>query len=354
MVLWVRHLLNEMGDWLRESASNPVRRLQVTLLTLLLLIVYGTLGYMLLADMTLTEAVYMTAITITTIGFGEIRPLDDVGRLFTITVIIFGVGIATTAITEGIRIALEPVVWLSLQRRRMGRQLMAIENHYIICGYGRVGRQVLRDFRARHVPCVIVDNDPENEQRLLEDRVAHVIGDATREEALMEAGIKRARGLVSVLTNDADNIMTVLTARLLNPNLKIVARVVRQESEKKLRLVGADQVINPYQIGGHRLALSLLRPVVNEFLHRIYHFDESPYIDIGQLLVLENSQFAGQTVQACEIRTRHQVNILAIQQTNGQMLITPAPDYILRAGETLVIIGPSERVYQLESQNLEI
>ncbi|MBE0688773.1 MAG: TrkA family potassium uptake protein, partial [Anaerolineae bacterium] len=200
---------------------------------------------------------------------------------------------------------------------------------------------------------VLIDSDEGIEERLLESRIPFVIGDATREETLIEAGIARARGLVTVLTDDADNIMTVLTARMLRPDLSIISRVVRVESEQKLRAVGAHHVINPYQIGGHRIALSLLRPAVNDFLHRIYHFDESPFIDIGQITLHESSRVVGQTIMACDLRSKYQINILAIQQVNGEMIVTPASDYVLHAGETLVIMGPSEQVYQLERERPE-
>ncbi len=337
--------------WAREAFNNPLRRLQVALLSLVLLLIYATGGYMILERMSPIEALYMTAITITTVGFGEVRPLSETGRLFTVTVILFGVGIATTAITEGIRVALEPVLWVSLQRQRNKRELMRLQNHYIVCGYGRVGRQVVRDLRARRVPFSLVDSSPSLEERLIEEHIPFVIGDATREETLIEAGIQRARGLVAVLTNDADNIMTVITARLLKRDLTIIARVVRPESEQKLRLVGANHVINPYQIGGHRIALSLLRPAVSEFLHRIYHFDESPYVDIGQITVEAGSPIAGQTIQNCELRIRYQVNILAVQPQAAEMMVTPSSDYMLQPGDTLVIIGPSDQVYQLEQRS---
>jgi len=340
-------------NWVRTTWNNPVRRLQLAILALVLLIVLSTAGYMLIEKMSLVDALYMTAITITTVGFGEVRPLSPLGRIFTISVILLGVGIATTAITEALRITLEPVLWVTFQRRRMEKIVNAMENHYLVCGYGRVGRQVIRDLRARRAEFVLIDSDEGIEERLLESHTPFVIGDATREETLIEAGIERARGLVTVLTNDADNIMTVLTARMLRPDLLIISRVVRAESEQKLRAVGAHQVINPYQIGGHRVALSLLRPAVNDFLHRIFHFDESPFIDIGQITLQENSRIVGQTIMTCDLRSKYQVNILAIQQENGEMIITPAPDYVLRMGETLVIMGPSEQVYQLERERPE-
>lgn len=338
-----------MAAWLGEATQNPLRRFQVALGALGFLIIYGTSGYMLIERMPPLDAFYMTVITVTTIGFGEIHPLSPVGRLFTVTVIVMGVAAATAAVSESIRLTLEPVLWQSIQRRRMERQRMKITDHYIVCGFGRVGRQVVRDLQARRVEYIVVDQTDESESLFLERKIPYVIGDATREETLHQAQIAHARGLVSVLTNDADNIMTVLTARMLNPTLNIIARVVRAESEQKLRMVGANQVINPYQIGGHRIALSLLRPAVNQFLHRIFHFDEDSDNDIGQIAISEHSHLVGQPLRACALR-ESSITTLALVRKGGEMIISPQDEHCLEAGDQIVIIGPSAEVYRLEQE----
>jgi voltage-gated potassium channel len=342
-------LFATITTWLGEATHNPIRRFQVALTALTLLLLYGTGGYILIERMPLLDAFYMTVITVTTIGFGEIHPLSPTGRIFTVSVIVLGVAAATAAVSESIRITLEPVLWKSIQRRRMERQRMKIKDHYIVCGFGRVGRQVVRDLQARRVPFIVVDQTDESEALFAERKISYVIGDATREDTLEKAQIAHARGLVSVLTNDADNIMTVLTARMLNPSLNIIARVVRAESEQKLRLVGANQVINPYQIGGHRIALSLLRPAVNQFLHRIFHFDDDEDNDIGQLNIGKSSPHIAQPLSACRLRERGMTTV-AIVRANGEMSIAPPETQILAAGDQIVIIGASPDVYKLEQE----
>jgi voltage-gated potassium channel len=351
MIYWLQlRFLRDIRRWFTGALRNPLRRLQVAVLALALLLAYGTIGYMAITGASALDSFYMTLFTITTVGYGEIVPISPEGRLFTISVIIFGIGIASAAIGEGLRVALEPVLWESLQGRRMEKLLAELRNHYIVCGFGRIGHQVVQDLQARDVAFVIIDANTELEAELRNLKLPYVIGDATLEATLKRASIEHARGLVTELSGDADNILTVLTARLLNPKLYIIARAAHSETEQKLRMVGANQVINPYKIGGHRIALSLMRPVVNEALHRILHFDEDPHVDIGQITLTQGQPIVGQTLQQCDLRQRYQVNILAIKRTDGHMSLNPQGETVLRAGDTLVIIGASEQVYALERQ----
>lgn len=227
-----------------------------------------------------------------------------------------------------------------------------IEDHYIVCGYGRMGRQIIRDLKMRGEPFVLVDADEELEEILLEDDIPYIIGDATQDENMYDAGIERAKGIVAALNSDAGNIMTVLTARELNPRLFIVARAVRQESESKLRRAGANRVINPYQIGGHRMALSLLRPTVHDFLDHIFHFGEGREIEIGQLHVRPHSEFDGKTIATTNLRDDHNVSILAIRDPNGKLQITPNPNEKIKPHAELIVIGPPDAIYALEREHM--
>ena len=266
-------LISNLQRYTRDALSDPLRRLQLSVAVIVLLNIFGTLMYVLLEGWSPIDALYMTVITIATVGYGEVRELSAGGRVFTIVLIYLGVGAATTAITNAVSLALGPVLWGSLRRRRLKRMIENIENHYIVCGYGRMGRQIIHDLKMRDEPFVLVDTNEDLEDELTDNKVPYIMGDATQDENLYNAGIERARGFVAALNSDAGNIMAVLTARELNPRLFIVARVVRQESESKLRRAGANRVINPYQIGGHRIALALVRPAVNDFLDRIFHFE---------------------------------------------------------------------------------
>ena len=334
----------------RNAFNDPVRGFQLSILTLVVIIAVATTVYMLLERMSFTDALYMTLITISTVGFGEVQPLSPTGRAFTMLLILLGVGVVATTISNAIGIVLGPRLWLSIRQRTMERLLMTIENHYVVCGYGRMGQQIIGDLRARGEPFVLVESDPAREESLLEENIPFVIGDATDDETLLKAGIERARGLVAAVDSDPDNVMIVLTARELNPKLFIVARVTSGENENKLRRAGANRVVSPYQIGGHRLALALMRPAVNDFLDKIFSFHEDIDMEIGQIYLRAGSRLAGQTVATCELRAIHSVSILAIQKPNREVIVTPSPAHQLEVGSTLIIIGPPDTIYELEKE----
>ena len=335
---------------LRSYINDPVRGFQLSILTLFVIILFATSVYMRLEGMSFVDALYMTLITISTVGFGEVHPLSPGGRIFTMFLILLGVGFVATTISNAIGIVLGPRLWLSIRQRTMERVLMSIENHYVVCGYGRMGQQIVDDLRARGEPFVLIESDPERAEGLLEDNIPFVIGDATADETLLEAGIERASGLVAAVDSDSDNVMIVLTARELNPKLFIVARVTSGENENKLRRAGANRVVSPYQIGGHRLALALLRPAVSDFLDKIFSFHADIDMEIGQIYLREGSRLAGQTVASCELRNTHSVSILAIQKPNKEVIVTPSPAHQLELGSTLIIIGPPDTIYELEKE----
>jgi voltage-gated potassium channel len=331
------------------ATSDPIRRFQMSLLGLVVLILFGTVVYILLEGMTWIDALYMTVITIATVGFGEVNELSPQGRLFTIVLILLGVGVATTVISNAFSIVVGPLLWSTLEQRRMQQKIQDLDKHYVVCGYGRMGQQIVHDLGARGETCIVIDANPELELQLLEAHIPYLIGSAMDDDVLLEAGIERAKGLVSALSDDASNVMTVLSARELNPQIYIVARVVRSESESKVRRAGANEVINPYQIGGHRMALSLLRPAVHDFLKHIFNFDgKHQPVDVGQIIVLENSSLAGKTVATCGLRNEHDVNILGIVQRTGELAITPHPNTTISVGDTLIVIGKPSAIYTLE------
>lgn len=332
----------------RNAFDDPVRRLQLSLILLVFLNLVGTITYMLIEGWSVVDAFYMTVITIATVGFGEVQTLSPAGRIFTVVLIYLGIGTATTALTNAAALALGPLLWDSLQERRMRKMIEQLSNHYIVCGYGRMGRQIIRDLKLRDEPFVLVDASAELTSELQEDGIPYIIGDATDDDVLFAAGLRHAKGLVAALSGDASNIMTVLTARELNPRIFIVARVVRTESESKLRRAGANRVVNPYQIGGHRIALSLLRPAVHDFLDHIFHFGDNRNIDIGQVFVKAHSDLHRKTIATSNLRDKYNVSILAIREPTGKLEITPNPNTELLANSQLIVIGPPEAIYELE------
>lgn len=334
----------------RASLSEPIRQLQLSVLLLFALVGVGTLGYSLLVpEYGIIDALYMTVITITTVGFGEVRPLTAEARIFTMFLIISGVGTGAWAASNAIEVILGQTFWISVQRRRIKDMTKHIRDHYIVCGWGRLGRQITRDLDARGEPYVVVDTDDGLETELLEDRVPHVLADATDEDTLMEAGVERARGLVAALDSDANNVMAVLTARDLKPDLLIVARANSETSESRLRRAGADRVVTPETIGGHRLALALLRPAVHDFFGRIVSFGQNAEVDVGQIPIAPTSPIAGQTISRCDLRRVRNVSILAIRTDDGEFDLTPDAKRVIQGGDTLIVIGPAEAVYELEA-----
>lgn len=335
---------------LRVTLSSPLRRTQLSVLILLLLVLGGTIGYILLEDMGMVEALYMTVITITTVGFGEVKPLSNAGRLFTIGLIVFGVGAATSAISNAVEVVLGERLWFSVRQRRLEKLLLTMNNHYVVCGYGRMGQQIIRDLRARNESFVVIEAQPEMAALFLEENIPYVIGDATQDDVQLEAGIERARGFVAALDTDADNVLAVLTARGLNPDLFIVTRATHATTEKKLHRAGADRVVSPYDIGGHRVALALMRPAVHDFLNHIFDVTQMD-MDIGEIHIRPGSPLAGQTLGTCDLRQVRNLTILAIQKPDGEFTINPGPERKIRPGETLIVIGPPESIYQIEAEH---
>ncbi len=334
---------------IRRGLSEPIRQLQLSLALLVGLIVVGTVGYMTLEGMTLVQGLYMTVITLATVGFKEVVELDNAGMIFTTVLIIVGVGTAAWAISNAAEVMLGQTFWTSVQRRRNRSMVESLKDHYLICGYGRLGRQILRDLNARGEPFVVIDWDTGVEEELLEANVPHIIADATQEAVLREAGIEEARGMVAALDDDAQNVLTVLTARELNPRILIIARAGSESVESKMLRAGADRVVTPTSIGGHRLALALLRPAVHDFFGRIFTLGTEPDVDVGQITVPDDSPFAGQTIEGCDLRRIRNVSILAIRRPDGQFDLNPGAQRRIETGETLIFIGPAESVYDLEA-----
>lgn len=332
-----------------QAASEPVGQLRVAMLILLLIVGLGTVGYMLIEGYSLLDALYMTVITIATVGYREIQALSPAGKLFTILLIILGVGAGAWAVTRAVEVTLGAPFWSSVQRRRMNDRMERMRDHYIVCGYGHLGERVVQDLLARGESFVVVEQDQEPAERLLEQQIMHIIGDATQDGVLEAAGVARARGLVSALDSDANNVLTVLTAREANSRLLIVSRANQESSESKLKRAGANRIVTPDSIGGHRLAIALLRPSVHDLLDRIFSFREDLEMDVGQVTLTADSPIAGQTIADCDLRRMRNISILAIEQVDGQFVLNPDSQRVIEPNETLILIGPADNIYELEA-----
>lgn len=340
--------LRRVDDWM----ADPLTRFQVSLGMILLVATVGVVGYVLLEGMSALDALYMTVITLTTVGFGEVTDLSVTGRVFTIVLILTGVITVAWAARNAAEVVLGESLWITVRRQRMEARIRALEEHYILCGYGRIGQQIARDLEARGEMFVVVDQLTEKAEDLREAGYLYLVGDATDEEVLEEAGVRRAKGLVATLNSDADNVLSVLTARGLNQNLLVVARASNEASINKLRRAGADRVVSPYVIGGHRLALALLRPSVDDFLNQLFHFGEDLDVDIGQMTVEEGSPLAGQTIAGSDLRRQWGLTVLGIISPQGELDMTPSGEHSLQAGETLIVIGARNAIYELEEAHL--
>jgi len=290
----------------------------------------------------------MTVTTIFTVGFGEIYPLSKGGRVFTLILIIFGVG----TILYGIGAFVEWIVGGQLsgvfRRRVVKRQVDRLEGHYIICGYGRVGQAVARQFAAHKVKFVVVDNDPDSLSVAESEGHLTVRGDAASDEVLESAGIRKAKGLVSAVGSDAGNIFVVLSARVLNPELMIVARAGTEDAISKLKRAGADQVVSPYGIGGKRMATLILKPLVSDYLEVVTGGGELAFV-VEEFQLKGDCCMIGRSIEALEVRKRTGSTILAIRRAaTGEFDTNPAPDTLLYPGDRIIAIGTPSEIASLE------
>ncbi len=332
----------------REKSTNGTGRLRLAVLAVIALVVLGTFGYHLLEGWPLIDCVYMTVITLSTVGFREIRPLDNAGKLFTMSLVAFGVGIAFWAVASLIEAVISEQVWHVLRRKRMQKRIDSMKDHYIICGFGRMGQQIAKDFRREGVPFVVIEQNPEQLPKLVEWDIPHLEGNASDDKVLVAAGIERAKGLITVLPTDEDNVFITLSARALNPNLYIVARSILLENENKLRMAGADRVMSPYVMGGRRMAIAVLRPNVLDFLELATHGDH-PSIMIEEIAVDPGSCLVGKSLSESRLKQEAGVSVIAIKRSSGELLPNPSADIVISAGDVLIVLGSPEQLPRAEA-----
>jgi voltage-gated potassium channel len=330
---------------------DPFRQLRFAALVVLVLILLGTIGYMTLERWPLLDALYMTVITISTVGYGLPRPLSPAGTIFTCVLILAGVSTLFAVVFWTIGNAIEAAAADKMQfmfwRKKMEKAIKAIKDHYIICGYGRMGQAIAAELQARKVPHVVVENNPEQLPKLIAEKLLFIEGDATDENVLISAGVERAKGLITVAPSDADNTFIVLTAKGLNPNLFIVARSIKVEDEPKLRRAGADRVMSPYILGGRRMAWAVLRPTVVDFLDSAIG-SESLQLEIGEVTVNSKSEFAGSTIRESGIREKSGATVIGVRAKTGALTSSPSPDIRIQDGDILVVVGTPGQIESLQ------
>jgi len=312
------------------------KRLIFALVFITCVVIAGSAGYMLIEGWGCLDSLYMTVITIASVGYKEIHDLSANGRIFTIILIISGVGSVTYALTTIAKIVVEGEIQEVFGRKRLEKKIKELKGHYIVCGYGRMGRIICRELKEKDIKFVVIEKRPDTFESAEETLVLK--GDATKDENLKEAGIEKAKGLISVLPTDAENLFVVLSARELNPKLFIVARAGEEGSEQKLLRAGADRVVSPYHIGGLRIAHTVLKPAVVDFIE-FATISGNIDLQMEEITVQHNSKLAGLTLDECGIGRDLGIIVVAIKKVSGDMKFNPTFRTSIEAGDTLIALG---------------
>ena len=313
------------------------------------LLVFGTLGFHWVEGWTLFDAFYMTLMTLTTVGYGEVHPLSAAGRVVA-SALMMG-GVATVFVSIGVLVDI--IIKLELAdafgRKRRLRMIDKLTDHYIVCGAGRVGRSVIRELQRSGAPVLLVDSDVERAQWSIQEGIPTLVGDATKDETLERARIKFAKGLVAAISSDAENVYVALSARVLNPNLIISARASDEQAEEKLKKAGATTVLTPYTFIGHRLAQSMLRPHVLSFLDVASAFSggEGLEIETEQLHISEKSPLCNRTLEEARVRQTYGLIVLALKKASGGMLFNPDGNTRVENGDVLIAMGQRSQLKRI-------
>jgi voltage-gated potassium channel len=336
-------VLRRAGDRrIRETVSSIPRNLFYAAALLVAMPVAGTAGYMLLEGWGFLDALYMSVITLTTVGYREVHPLDTSGRIFTMVFTVSGVGAIFYALFSLFQFLLEGELGSFLGVRRMKGQIQNLRDHYILCGFGRVGEEIAREFAERAIPVVVADINPEAIERAERRDVLLLIGDATNDEVLREAGIMNARCLLAASDSDSGNTFIVLTARALRPDLFIVARAGNPESEPRMLRAGADRVFSPYITAGRQMALAAIQPMVVEFIDTLAMRQAGGPI-LAEVEVSEDSGLVGQTIHDV-LHQSETIVVMGLQKANGDLQVGPARETALEAGDKVIVMGEEEEL----------
>lgn len=339
-----------MGN-LYETFEEKYGRLRQQLiggvLTLAGIVLVGTLWYKFVEKWSLSESAYMTIITLSTVGFSEVKPLGDRGRLFTIALILMGlltIGYIVNRFTEAL---IQGYFQQGIRLRQENILIESLDQHYIVCGFGRTGRYVAREFAAEGIPFVIIDDNLEEVEEIKQLGYTAMLGDATLDESLIRAKISKAICLVTALPSDAENLYTILSAKTLNPKIRAIARASNEEAVQKLQRAGADAVVSPYITGGRRLAAAALRPQVMDFvdgiitgLNRSYYLEEF-LVDSGAC------PYVGKMIREARLRSKTGALVLAIRRFDGNLIAGPNGDTLILEGDALICMGTAEQLREL-------
>ena len=326
---------------------DTTKHLVFSILLAIFIVALGTVGYVLLEGWNILDAVYMTVITVATVGYGEVHEISRIGQLFTIILILLGVGFFLYVVGAVVQFMVEGRIRTVLGRRILDNKIKRLKNHYIVCGYGRIGRVLCKNMSKKPVDLVVIDSNQELIPVMEEDGVLYVAGNATDEPALLKAGIKHAKGLVAALASDADNVFLILTARQLNPDLYIMARASQNKSVTKLYAAGANKVESPYDIGAASMAQRILRPTVTNFIDLAFAYSRED-IQMEEIPVSASSSLVNVMLKDSGIRQRFNLIIIAIKKSDDSMRFNPSFETVINAGDTVIAVGEYENLQKLE------
>jgi voltage-gated potassium channel len=325
---------------------NVPKKLVFPILIFLVLLLSGIFGYMWIEGWDLLDSLYMTIITISTVGYGEVHEIGPGGRVFTVLLIIFGVSIITYMVSLVVETLIAGEIRSVLGRRKVGKRIKSLRDHYIICGYGRIGSIICKELTHKAIPLMVIEKDGQVLDQLEQDKILYMDGDATNEETLLEAGIEKAKGLVTVVSSDAENVYICLTARGLNPRLYVLSRAEDEASERKLVRAGANKVILPYMLGGRRMVQAIIRPTVSDFLESAVH-DQSFELEIEEITVGEDSRLVNQTLVDSGIRQDMDIIIIGIKEKAGTMVFNPSSQTKIQSHDILIAMGRNKDLENL-------
>jgi len=314
-----------------------------------LLLTLGTVGYMLIEGWSFMDGLYMTVITLATVGYGEVHRISQAGRLFTVILIVLGVGFTLYVIGNVVQFLVEGQIRTVLGRFKLEKQISRLRDHYIVCGYGRIGRALSGFLIQKYLDIVVIEKDEGRIPVMNEDGVLYLVGEAADPDNLVKAGLKRAKGLLAVLASDADNVFLVLTAKRLNPDIFIVARAVQNSTKETLYSAGANNVVSPYDLGARRMAHAILRPSVIQFLEMAF-VDSGTDIYVEEFPVSAASRLVGCKLIDSGIRKDLDLIIITIKKADGAMSFNPSADTVIEAGDTLIAVGASRNLLKLSKR----
>ena len=330
--------------------SDSKRKAIVISVLFLIILLFGSGGFMYFEDKKFLDSLYMTIVTVATVGYGDLVPTSTGGKMFTVILIFVGVGYVMYMFSNIVEVMIEGGLREFLGKRQMQKGLSKMKNHYIVCGHGRIGQVICQTLHENNIPFVVIENNPAEIEEVIKKGFLEIEGDAAEDSVLVLAGIKKAKGLISVVESDAQNVYVTLTAKGLNPDVKILVRSSGAPgAEIKLMRAGADKVISPYYLGGRRMAQFIVKPNVIDFLE-LTMYTSSLGLSLEEILVTEKASIAGKTLVDSGIRKEHDIIVIGVKSYDTDMLFNPKPDTVINPGDILIVLGEKEQILKLSEK----